>query len=276
MTKKQDFNIAVLLPTRGRTDALTSGVTSLFENCADKSCVQIILGFDEDDKIGINHWTNEIQPWLDKQDITYKAMVFNSMGYAGLNRYYNAMAAEASADWLFVWNDDAIMETKGWDKVIADRTGEFKLFAVRTHNDHPYSIFPIVPYNWFALFGHLSRHQMIDAELSQIAYMLNIVERIEVFVVHDRYDLTGNNHDETDKKRHRFEGDPSHPLDFHNPAITTQRINDTEKISLYMESINLDTTWWKNVKIHKQDPWEVLRKNDTHNQMHQYSVQKKL
>jgi hypothetical protein len=217
-----------------------------------------------------------VQPWLDEQGITYKAMVFNSMGYAGLNRYYNVMAAEALADWFFVWNDDAIMETSGWDEVIAKRTGEFKLFAVRTHNDHPYSIFPIVPYNWFALFGHLSRHQMIDAELSQMAYMLNIVERIEIFVVHDRHDLTGNNHDETDKKRIRFEGNPNNPYDFHNIAVTMQRIEDTEKISLYMESINMDTTFWKNVKANKQDPWEILQKNDTNKQMHQFYLEKRV
>jgi len=271
-----EYSIAVLLPTRGRTDALTSSVTSIVNLANNVSSIQLLFGFDDDDTVGLDHFKKVIQPFLDQHEVAYEAQVFNSMGYAGLNRYYNHLAKLTSADWLFVWNDDAVMETQGWDSVIEQYTGEFKLLKVHTHNDHPYSIFPVVPYNWFALFEHLSRHQMIDAELSQIAYMLNIVECIEVFVVHDRYDLTGNNHDETDKKRYRFEGDPSHPLDFHNPAITTQRINDTEKISLYMESINLDTTWWKNVKIHKQDPWEVLRKNDTYNQMHQYSVQKKL
>lgn len=268
MTRK--YNIAVLLPTRGRTVALTRSILSLFNKATDTSNIQLLLAFDHDDEVGYSYFKKKIQPWLDEHNIDYDALGFDSLGYEGLNRYYNSMAEHADADWFFIWNDDAIMDTDGWDQVIKQHTGEFKLLAVRTHNDHPYSIFPIVPREWYDLFNYLSLHQMIDAELSQIAYMLNVFERVEIHVTHDRADLTGNNADETDKKRIRFEGNPTNPYDFHNQSYTKKRIDDTEKISSYMKSIDLDTSWWKNIKSGKQYPWEQLIKNDTNRQMKQF------
>ena len=131
---KNEYSIAVLLPTRSRTDALTSSVTSIVDLAHDVSRIQLVFGFDNDDKIGLDHFTKVIQPLLDKHNVAYEAQAFNSMGYAGLNRYYNHLAKSTSADWLFVWNDDAVMETKGWDSVIEQYTGEFKLLKVHTHN----------------------------------------------------------------------------------------------------------------------------------------------
>jgi hypothetical protein len=78
------------------------------------------------------------------------------------------------------------------------------LQAFNTHNRHPYSIFPIVPKEWYNLIGHLSLHQLNDAWLSQIAWMLDIVKQIPVEVLHDRADLTGNNKDEYICKQNCF------------------------------------------------------------------------
>lgn len=267
-----EYSIAVLLPTRGRTDALSRSVISLFNRCTIKDKVQLILAFDNDDEVGMNHFTEHVQPWLDERNISYTAMCFDSMGYEGLNKYYNAMADEASADWLFVWNDDAIMETAGWDKIINLHTGKFQLLKVHTHGEHPYSIFPIVPSEWVKTTGYLSCHQMIDAELSQIAYMLDVMEIIDIYVTHDRADLTGNNKDDTDKKRVRLEGNPQNPQDFHHMRYNQYRILDCDKLTEVMKKHNLNTDWWENVKTGKQYPWEKLVKNDINKQMTQFQV----
>jgi hypothetical protein len=269
---KHKYKISVLLPTRGRTDALSRSVMSLINRATKLDQIQLIIALDDDDQIGLTHFTEVIQPWLDEKNVAYTAMSFTSMGYDGLNRYYNEMAKNSDADWFFVWNDDAIMETAGWDKIIIDRTGDFKLLAVRTHNDHPYSIFPIVPSQWYDLFNRLSLHQMIDAELSQLAYMLDLFERVDIFVTHDRADLTGNNKDETDKNRTRFEGNPSSPLDFHHISYQHQRMVDCDTISAWMSSQGMDISWWENVKSGKQYPWEKLKANDTNKQMVQFNM----
>jgi hypothetical protein len=267
-----DYSVAVLLPTRGRTDPLTRSVTSLFELCADPSRIKLVLAFDNDDTVGLEHFENSVQPWLDDHDIDYTAVGFERMGYACLNRYYNEMAKHARADWYFVWNDDAVMQTQGWDHVIESYTGQFCLLKIHTHNEHPYSIFPIVPHDWYALFEHFSRHQMIDAELSQIAYMLDLIQIVDIEASHERADLVGKKEDETDRARIRFEGNPMNSYDFHNRHVTNQRIADTERIAAHMNSLGLSTEWWNQVKAGKQDPWEKLRMNDINQQMVQYDA----
>jgi hypothetical protein len=270
--KKHEYKIAILLPTRGRDDALQRSITSLFELADNPDSIQLMLGFDTDDNEGIGAFQDTVQPWLDKQGINYTAMTFEPLGYTRLNEYVNTLAANSDSDWLVFWNDDAYMETQGWDTIIASHTGEFKLLAFHTHMDHPYSIFPIAPRAWFDHLGYLSPHQISDAWLSQQAFLLNIWERIPVNVVHDRHDLTGNNGDDTFKNRVMFEGNPRDPRDFHHPGWSQRRADDAEKIAEYMKSQGIDTTWWENVKAGKQDPWEVLKANDPNQQMRQFNV----
>jgi hypothetical protein len=266
------FKIAILLPTRGRTDALSRSVISLVNRAVDLDTAQLMLGFDTDDKIGIDHFTENLQPWLDQREVNYTAMMFEPMGYIRLNEYVNALAAESDADWMVFWNDDAIMDTSGWDREIAKYTGQFKLLAFHTHRDHPYSIFPIVPKPWFDLLGYLSPHQISDAWLSQQAYMLDIWERIAVHVTHDRHDLTGNNKDEIFDNRPMLEGNPKDSRDFHHLSWIKRRTLDCEQLATYMKSIGLDTTWWENIKIGTQDPWEKLKINDINKQMQQFHI----
>ena len=272
MRSKSEYSIAVLLPTRGRTDALSRSVKGLINRAVTPDRVQLMLGFDEDDVKGLEHFDSDLRPWLDEKGISYTAMSFEPVGYGRLNEYVNELAKNSSADWLFFWNDDALMETTGWDREIDKHTGEFKILAVRTHRDHPYSIFPIVPRAWLDLLGYVSPHQISDAWLSQQAYCLDIMERIEVYVTHDRHDLTGNNHDETFKNRPMYEGNPSNAKDFHHVDWVIKRMDECQRISEYMKKSGLDTTWWDNVKAKTQDPWEKLRENDINKQMVQFQI----
>lgn len=270
-----EYKIAVLLPTRGRTEALDRSLIGLLEKANDLDSIQVLLGLDSDDTVGIAHFQDELQDKLDKMGVHYTAMTFEPLGYSRLHDYVNTLAKVSSADWMFFWNDDAVMETQGWDDEINKHTGEFKLLAVHTHNDHPYSIFPIVPRAWLDLIGHLSLHSMNDAWLSQNAYCVDIYDRIDVHVVHDRADLTGNNLDATYKQRELLEGNPSNPRDFHYPANNLLRMEECDKLNEYLKSLGAETpTYWDRVKMQMQDPWEILRKNDTNNQMRQFQIRR--
>ena len=270
MSKK--YSVAIVLPTRGRTDALRRSVFSLIDTATDMERVQIMFGFDNDDTVGIEYFTQTLKPELDKLKINYTALSFAPMGYHHIYQYDNELSLAANADWTVFWNDDAIMHDTGWDEVIASRTGEFKLLAFHTHNDHPYSIFPIVPVEWLELIGHHSLHHMLDAWLSQNAYMLDIWERINIHVTHDRHDLTGNNHDETYKGRTAFEGNPANPNDFHHISNISKRMAECEVLATYMKSKGISTEWWEGVKGRTQDPWVKLKENDVNNQMFQFSI----
>jgi len=265
-----EFDIAILLPTRGRSDSLERSVKSVIELAADASRIQLMFGFDNDDPVGIDYFVKELQPWMDQHKVNYTAIKFPPLGYIRLNEYVNELARKSDARWLVFWNDDAVMETGGWDQEIMTHEGEFKLLAFHTHNDHPYSIFPIVPRKWLDLLGYLSPHQISDAWLSQQAYMLDIWERIPVHVLHDRHDLTGNNGDETFQNRPMLEGNPKDPRDFHSANQMNIRHTDCYKLATYLRSQGKDTSFFDKIFVGEQDPWEKLAANDVNKQMVQF------
>jgi hypothetical protein len=262
------FDIAVLLATRGRTAVLERSVRSVFELATDPHSVQLLLAFDRDDDTGLIFFQQVLKPWLDQQDISYSAMMFDPVGYENLNHYYNGLAKKSDANWLFVWNDDAVMETPGWDRVIQQYSNEFKLLAVHTHRDHPYSIFPIMPRKWYELTEHVSPHPSQDAWLSQQAYILDIWERIPIWVTHDRHDLTGNNQDDTFHKRKILEGDPSNPRDFDSLEMRKMRFRECNILATYLRDVlGKKLTFFENVCLGQQDPWEKMLKNDVNHQI---------
>lgn len=250
---------------------LERSIHSLFTLAKNPQQIQLMLAFDNDDDVGTKHFADVIQPWLDDHMVNYTAMSFDPLGYIKLNEYVNELARNSDAHWLVFWNDDAVMQTQDWDAEIMKLQGQFKLLAFLTHNLHPYSIFPIVPRKWLDLLGYLSPHQISDAWLSQQAYMLDILERIPVEVLHDRHDLTGNNKDETFLNRPMLEGNPMNPLDFHSLAQTQRRQQDCAKISEYLEKqCGLDMKFFKDIFAGQQDPWEKLKANDVNRQMVQF------
>ena len=72
MTKK--YNLAILLPTRGRTHALDRSVRTLIDNAHNMDNVQIMFGFDRDDAIGLTHFKTSLQPELDQRGVDYVAV----------------------------------------------------------------------------------------------------------------------------------------------------------------------------------------------------------
>jgi hypothetical protein len=263
---KRKYSIAVMLATHKRTDALSRSVFSLLKFTKNLNRIQLIFGIDDNDTIGTDHFVDVIQPELDRRGVDYIALSFEPLGYLKLNQYYNRMAEEADADWLMVWCDDAIMETQDWDERVAECTGEFKLLKAHAHNEHPYAVFPILPAEWREVTGYFAHHQMLDAEVSQMAYMLDVMKIIEITITHDRADLTGNNKDETNNKKVMLEGNPNNPLDFHYPKLRNQRLADTEKIAQYMKSVGLDTSWWEEVRAGTKSPWTLMKANDPNGQ----------
>lgn len=256
------FKIAVLIPTRGRTEALLKAVTALVDHAQDKESIQVLFGFDKDDKTGTDYFKTTIRPYLESVNVAFSASLFHPLGYQGLNVYYNTLAEKIDSDWLMLYSDDAIMDTCGWDTVITSHTGEFTLLKVHTHNEHPYSIFPIYPKEWYDLFQFCSVQQMVDAELSHIAYPLDLVQVVNINIIHDRYDLTGNNLDDTEINRVRFEGNPSDPRDFMHMIQLQHRERSMFRIAEYLREKGHDMTFWDNVLARKQDPFEKMHKND--------------
>ena len=259
-TEPSESVISVLLPTRGRRDVLKTSIETLVNKANQPSRLEILFGIDEDDEGLSDYIKDELAPFFNKHSIEARASVFKPLGYENLHIYVNTLAGAATGEWLFFWNDDCLMDTQGWDDVIREHDGEFKLLAPKdNHDGHPYAILPIIPKDWFILMGHLSQNAQNDAWLSHIAYMLDIFERIDFNFTHDRADITGNNDDETFKNRKYMEGNPSDPKDFGHQDMQNARVSSASKIAWYLDKINQgDLTWWNAVKEGTQDPFEKM------------------
>jgi hypothetical protein len=259
--------ISILLPTRGRAEQLEKSVRSLLGSASGIEHLEILFAVDSDDSVGMEHFLAHISPYIENLKITNKIIITHPMGYENLHNYVNILAKEAQGQWLFFWNDDAVMQTANWDLEIDRYSGQFKLLSVHTHNEHPYSIFPIIPRQWYDILGHISLHSLNDAWVSTIAYMLDIFERIPVWVEHDRHDLTGNNNDATYQRRKILEGNPLDPRDFNHVTWRQQRLNDAATLATWMQNQGLDLSFFASACQGQQDPWQKLRENDVNNQI---------
>lgn len=257
--KTEHAVISVLLPTRGRREVLRKSLDSLVSKAKHPERLEILFGVDEDDQSVIDYIKEEIAEDLKEVGIEARASIFKPLGYENLHIYVNTLAGAATGEWLFFWNDDCLMVSEGWDDVIREYDGEFKLLGPKdNHNGHPYAILPIVPKDWFILMGHLSQNPQNDAWLSHIAYMLDIFERVDFEFIHDRADITGNNDDETFKNRKYMEGNPNDPKDFGHTDMQNARVNSAHKIAWFLDKIGKPSEFWEKVKAGEQDPFEKM------------------
>ena len=256
------YAIAVIMPTRGRTEILLNSLKSLVLNADDVSRIQILLAFDEDDNIGYPYYESTVKPWMAQVGVANIVWKSPRLGYRRLHDYYNFLASQAKSDWIVGWNDDARMESQGWDSEIVKYTSQFKLLAFRSNHDHPYAIFPVIPRDWIHILGHYSLHNQTDAWISQIAYALDIYHPIDSYVIHERADLVdGVEKDATYQEREYLEGDTSNPVDFTHPEMTRLRYQDTDKLAWYLQRIGVPNTWM-DVLSGKLSPFEKLLAND--------------
>jgi hypothetical protein len=128
-----------------------------------------------------------------------------------------------------------------------------------------------VPAAWYEQLGQLSRHQMIDAEISQIAYLLDMIEIVAIDVTHNQAELAQNT-TEVIKPKHRFEGNPKDVQDFHYPPTIEQRHADCDRLCAYMKSLGQDASFWQGVKDKTRDPWERLKANDINHHMFRFDM----
>ena len=270
-------DISILLPTRGRSDALMRTLTSLHDLATDFSTIEILFGMDNDDAVGLENMLHNVIPWMQDHGIAHKIVIFEPMGYHNLHRYLNGLAEHknSQSNWFFFMSDLGVMKTQGWDTYIRAKTGEFKILSVITHNEHPYSIFPIIPCEWYETLGHISQHSLNDAWVSCIAYALDIFERIPVYCDHERFDLTGTNYDDTYRRRTVLEGDTTNPLDFNYPGVVQSRMDDAGKLAQWLYDVkNQDMTFFAECCEGTRDPWVKMRANDPNRQVTTMTVER--
>jgi|SRR5277367_363715 len=208
------IRISVLCPTRGRPEMLKKSIASLLDNADDPDQVEILLAVDPDDESSYDDVLNivGISAWPAPQ----------RFGYQNLHRYYNELARQAYGEWLFIWNDDAIMKTSGWDTVVVNHAPAL-LFSPPEEAPHC-NAFPIIPTIWARVLGHLSQGAYVDTWLQVICEQLGVQEKVPIEIAHHAPpDITWQ------------QGRAITP--FGGPELEPGMTRDTEKLREYLRGI---------------------------------------
>lgn len=269
--RNPNIDISVLLPVRARPGPMEQCLRTLIDTANRPGRIEVLIAFDDDDTDTIDYFVDVLAPYLDSKGVTYSAMQFKRLGYLRLNEYLNKLANHSTGNWIFFWNDDAVMTTNHWDDIIRQYDDRFALLRAETNHEHPYAIFPILPRKWVEITGNISPHQINDAWTSQIGWMLDIVITIPVMIEHERFDLTGKNDDDVFRNRPMLEGNPAHPRDFNHIDWRKRRMQDAMKIGNYLEPLGYDLTHFRLGLENKINIWEKMIKLDKKGLMKQWS-----
>lgn len=191
MSKKPANKISVLIPSRNRTIQLVSSVRQILAMAADPSRVEILLRLDCDDSASLQAFCKlrRAVPAVAVVDDRYA-------GWASNHVFYNALARQATGDWLLLYNDDAQMLTPDWDdRIMATTKPIVATRMLRSKEREPWrwqakngqwmrNCFPAVRRDAYELLGQFARHQHADVYWEWITGPLGLQEPTEIDILH--------------------------------------------------------------------------------------------
>jgi hypothetical protein len=121
-------------------------------------------------------------------------------GYWSLHYAWNNLARLASGEFLYLWNDDAIMETPEWDNIVGEYSGKVGVIqgSLVASEENPLTAghdtcFPIIHRAIVETSGFLSPTPFNDTYIHELAHLLRIeIRDNRIQVTHNR-----NGNDET-------------------------------------------------------------------------------
>jgi len=185
-----EIKISVLVPSRSRPDLLKKSLRTVIELADDPNSIQVIIRSDLCDKYMKGF---EFPECKNLKIVRGERM----KGYASLHFFYTQCAMHASGSLLVLWNDDAQMITRGWDKLLLKETAnerekEIPGFWALSNNHWPYA-FPVITRCVTERLGAFARFSYNDAYLHQLARASGIEQRVleNVRVQHDMPEGSG-------------------------------------------------------------------------------------
>jgi len=187
------MTVDLLLPTRGRPELLARSLRSLSQTANPRN-LRLYAAVDADDPT-----LPETQHALWATNIdTHVWVVPDRYGYHRMEKYYNELARRGYGQWILLWNDDATMLNTGWDDQLAALPPDV-LVAEFDAQLYPHHLtFPAVRRELVRQVGGFSPHTShADTYWQIVGRTLGVARSLQARIHHDRYDLTGNNNDQT-------------------------------------------------------------------------------
>ena len=138
------IKFSLILPTRNRIPLLLKMLASI-ETAEDISCVETLVIHDDDDSESKEILENLQKPWI--------KILSRPRGNNVSRDYYNWALQFVTGELIWAINDDAEIETSGWDKLIYEKMKDCEIALGSVWCDHydyegqsaPFSYFPILP-----------------------------------------------------------------------------------------------------------------------------------
>ena len=177
--------VSFLCPSRGRPELLARSVASLASR-TNRTDWEVLVALDDDD------------PQRTAYDSTIVSIYSGERkGYARLNETIaDLLIPHAKGHWVWLWNDDALMETQDWLEVLAKESADGVLCPKTNHENGSLNVFPIIPKAWIAIAGW-AKNGANDTWFQVVGSMIDRHRTVPISILHDRADLTGNNNDAT-------------------------------------------------------------------------------
>lgn len=183
-----------LLPTRGRLEWCIESLRSIRDLAHDKNCFEVLLAFDDDDDPSIR---NSILMYCEETKIHHKHIITPRYGYKKLNFYYNTLSRMATGDYLWLWNDDAFLQTAWWDIIMKENI-EKRPDVVWDFQSSFYGILPLVPRKYIDTMKHFSLHAHNDTWIvcvfRDLMKLWELESRIRIKHIHTDFEDVEYNH----------------------------------------------------------------------------------
>ena len=166
MKNKYDRVVTVMLPTRNRMTVeggLLDTLESLYKNTEHKDKIEVILRIDDDD-----YNTLDNLKLIDKYYEELNISIIQGDRYGGYKdiwKYWNEMASMAKGEFLFAFNDDATIDTFGWETILEKHSGKIGLIKAKfngNENGTTQLLFPIIHSKIVEIQGYLGFHETMD------------------------------------------------------------------------------------------------------------------
>ena len=115
-----DKLVSICIKSRNRPEQLAKCIQSFIDTVDDISRIEILIRIDNDD---YNTWSKMdlIPDMVGDRPVPLKILKGPRFGgYVDIWKHDNHLAETALGEFMFYFNDDAIIDSKGWDTVIAD------------------------------------------------------------------------------------------------------------------------------------------------------------
>ncbi len=150
-----NIKISVLCPTRKRMQLMRRVAEKCFETCAEPQHIELIYGIDDDDTESIE-MAKKLQQEFSTYNIEYTVWPRKKFIFSDL---INQCSKPAKGEIFNIMSDDAVHNSKDWDKVVLEIFNETypdKIILLQTSGGANKSTgFPFVHKNWRTAAGYL-------------------------------------------------------------------------------------------------------------------------